>query len=152
MLFNHDLCDVISDVELPCYTKCYDWPEVVHTFDHMMTPKWESNISAIIKMDAELGTPEVALWAANNIPSIDPHTYVSDLTLPLLYNNGFITNVDSSRAMIDSAINRKKPSIDTLAIIIKCNPDRAAFIRDRAILYNKPEVINWLYKANPHGI
>lgn len=156
MIINSDMWDVIADVELLWNIKKHDWPKVVWTFRYMMTSEKERSFkartSSLIQMDAEYGIPEVALWFAINDNSIDPNTYVSDLTLPLLYNNGFIKDIKNSSSIIQLAIDRDNPSIDALAIITKHDSAMYAVVFEKAIKNKQLDVIKWIYSTNPSVI
>lgn len=155
MLFNHDMCDVIADVELLGHIKTCQWPKHVHTFKYILSPKDKftiTDMTLLIKMDAAYGRPEVALWFAINDKHTDPHTYVCNLSLPLLYNNGFITKLPNPWSILQDAMSRREVSIEVLTIITKLHPDLYTTVFERAITYKSPEVIKWLYATKPSSI
>lgn len=155
MIINCDICDVIADIEILGYIKKDEWPDNVASFRYMSNPAkycfHPQHLYAYIVQDSEKGIVKVGLWFAIN-HSACPYTYVDDLSLPLLYENGFITDFGANFEMlpfiIRRAIARKKPSFDTLAIIAKNNPALYEDIFTEALLRDNLAVIKWLYATN----
>lgn len=154
MLLNYDMIEVISDVEILGYIKKDDWPEVVHSFDCIASadPSRVCKLSSQIEKDTKNGNPKIALWFAINYPDLTPYSYVTDISLLLLYNNGFITDFKRVPPIVYTAINRKEISFDTLAIIGSNDPARYSKMIDAAILSDRVEVIKWVYTVNPSSV
>lgn len=153
MFINNDMWDVIADVEILGYIKSYDWPTWPGPSLIFSTPLITREKSPfddrMVVDDVRYGNPKFALWIAMHCPEIDPHEYVNILNLPVLYNNGFITNFDRFQIMIYAALSGEKISIDALAIIISCKPELYEMVFDYAIERNRLEVIEWLYATYP---
>lgn len=161
MLFNNDMWECIADVEILGHIQPYDWPDYKWTFGTPWNTACTKSIGLmeegfpyfkVIIADIRYNCPKFALWVAINCPNTNFLDHLNDLNLPVLYNNGFITNFEEFGLLAYSAINRKEVSIDALAIITTCRPDLYSGIFDIAIKSNKVEVIEWLYATKPSVI
>lgn len=152
MLINNDMLEVISDIEIRTYVKLDEWPAWPGKllFQAPIIKKEKYDFSSLtMSTDNRYKIPQFALWVAMHFPDIDPHDYLDDYNLPVLYNNGFITDFKSFEYLAIIPFYRGSVSIENLCIIIACRPDLCMSVFDKAVNYSKLEVIEWLFETQP---
>lgn len=160
MIVNCDLCDVISEVEIIRFIKKDEWPENMATFHYLnnwgynisVVDKLEGGLDRLIEIDVEYNNvTKIALWFAINFPNVDPHKFVDDLSLPLLYSNGFITDFSLTRmkCVLSSLKYRDLPPLKTLRIVTSHNPELFDFIYDMGCFAENNILITWVVFNDP---
>lgn len=153
MHLNHDIIDVIADIEILCKIKMCEWPILPTSFAYLSSTKNSDivicDLRSMIINDTADGIPNTALWFAINYRNLSPYAYMFLLSFELLYNADLIKDFskDVGINILYQAMCKDDVPLGVLEIITKHYPKLYKTILAHAISKNKLTVIKWIYST-----